>query len=128
MKPKSWELGLVLTVPKWFLIQRILLPRVWDVKTGEQLAKLSGHQETVLWAEFSPDGKWIVTSSGDNTARVWDAASGVGITVMKGHADKVYQARFSPDSLRVVTASKDGSVCLWDAASLNSTVESFGGA
>ena len=37
-------------------------------------------------AAFSPDGKRIVTASGDKTARVWDAATGKPIgQPLKGH-------------------------------------------
>lgn len=47
-------------------------PRVWDAKTGQELAKLSGHESVVSAAQFSPDGqrKRIVTASDDKTARV----------------------------------------------------------
>ena len=31
---------------------------------------------------FSPDGKYVATASGDNTARVWDAATGKQIFVL----------------------------------------------
>ena len=46
----------------------------------EQEAKLMfplGHTSNVTTAMFSPDGKKIVTASGDNTAKIWDAATGV---------------------------------------------------
>ena len=58
-------------------------------------------------AAFSPDGKRIVTASGDKTARIWDAATGQPIgEPLKGHEDAVYSAAFSPDGKRIVTASR----------------------
>ncbi len=50
--------------------------RIWDVVTGKQLAELKGHEEDVTAAQFSPDGKKIITASLDGTAKIWDAASG----------------------------------------------------
>ena len=50
--------------------------RIWDARTGTELAVLRGHDNYVGSAEFSPDGKRVVTSSFDQTARVWDAAVG----------------------------------------------------
>ncbi|MBI84238.1 MAG: hypothetical protein CMJ81_13635, partial [Planctomycetaceae bacterium] len=42
----------------------------WEVKTGHETLTLS-HTDSVLSAEFSPDGQRIVTSSADKTARIW---------------------------------------------------------
>jgi WD40 repeat protein len=70
----------------------------------------------VLSAAFSPDGKRIVTASGDKTARVWDVETGKQIDEpLKGHAGAVLSAAFSPDGKRIVTASGDKTARLWDA-------------
>ena len=47
--------------------------RVWDAATGRPIGEpLKGHENWVMSAAFSPDGKRIVTASRDKTARVWD--------------------------------------------------------
>ncbi|KAI9873414.1 MAG: hypothetical protein M1823_007925, partial [Watsoniomyces obsoletus] len=58
---------------------------------------LVGHEDTVLWATFSPDRKRIATSSLDKTSRLWDARTGAQITVLGKHDDIVNCAIFSPD-------------------------------
>ena len=66
-------------------------------------------------AAFSPDGRRIVTASGDQTARIWDAATAKPIAVLSGHGDMVLSAAFSPDGRRIVTASEDQTARIWDA-------------
>ena len=44
-----------------------------------------GHTSLVSSAAFSPDGKWVVTASGDNTARVWEAATERSLATLQGH-------------------------------------------
>jgi WD40 repeat protein len=44
---------------------------VWEVRTGRRLAELREHLSAVNSAEFSPDGKFILTASTDHTARIW---------------------------------------------------------
>ena len=77
---------------------------------------LAGHERTVVFATFSPDGSRIVTASTDNTARIWNAATGEEIAVLQGHEHSVMHAAFSPDGSRIVTASIDKTARIWDAA------------
>ena len=74
-------------------------------------------------AQFSPDGKRVVTASWDSTARVWDAQTGQPLieplklagTVSAGqfHVGPM-SAQFSPDGKRVVTVWRD-TARVWDA-------------
>lgn len=73
-----------------------------------------GHTSVVYYAEFSGDGKKIVTASWDNTAKIWDAASGKLIYNLSGHSDDVNYASFSPDGNKVITSSSDNTVKVWD--------------
>jgi WD40 repeat protein len=91
-----------------------------------QIALLSGHQEPVDSAVFSPDGKRVVTASWDRTARVWDAATGKQIALLSGHQGWVYSATFSPGGQRVVTASRDRTARVWDAATGKQIVQLSG--
>ena len=75
------------------------------------------HHEAVNSAQFSSDGKRVVTASFDRTARQWDAVSGKPIGEPMKHEDLVYSAQFSPDGQRVATASFDNTARLWDGLS-----------
>lgn len=74
---------------------------------GRRTAVLQGHSDYVTSASFSPNGRWVVTSSQDNTARVWEAGSGRVMLELPGHTREVYKAVFGPDGKLVVTASRD---------------------
>jgi WD40 repeat protein len=43
---------------------------LWDLETGEELQRFEGHTEWVRGTTFSPDGKLVVSASGDGTARI----------------------------------------------------------
>jgi WD40 repeat protein len=96
------------------LYQAVLAPH--------HIATLTGHQNSVRNASFSPDGRHLVTASWDGTARLWDVATGKEITVLRGHQGEVLHAAFNPDGTRVVTASEDGTARVWDVASGASVV------
>ena len=47
--------------------------RLWDPKTSQHLATLSGHGGLVTSVASSPDSKQLVSGSGDATVRLWSA-------------------------------------------------------
>jgi hypothetical protein len=70
-------------------------------------------------AEFSADGRAILTASEDGTARLWDAASLAATGNPMRHQGGVRAAGFSRDGALVVTASRDATARVWDARSGN---------
>ena len=87
-----------------------------DIRAADVLlAVLSGHDDIVLSAAYSPDGTRIVTASADKGARIWDAQTGAQLAVLSGHGDGVSCAAYSPDGTRIVTASDDKTARIWDA-------------
>jgi tetratricopeptide (TPR) repeat protein len=73
------------------------------------------HGAAVYTADFSPDGKQIVTGSAAAEARIWDTDAGRMLTEPLKHSDTVFSARFSPDGKWIVTASWDGTARVWHA-------------
>jgi WD40 repeat protein len=87
-----------------------------EEKAKQKMKDLRGHSSRLYAVKFSPDGKHLVTASGDRTARIWGIPSGKLQTTLRGHSAHVFGAAFSPNSKRVVTASGDGTARIWRVA------------
>ncbi len=87
---------------------------LWDAQTGAQLKTLRGQREIYAVA-FSPDGKLVVSGSGDDTIKLWDAQTGTEVTTLSGHDDWVRAVAFSPDGKRIASGSQDKTIKVWDA-------------
>jgi WD40 repeat protein len=85
--------------------------RIWDADTGERLQILRGQGGAVNDANFSPDGRWVVTA-GPTAAVLWRSDTGALQTYLRGHTGELTDARFI-DARRIVTASRDGTVRSW---------------
>ncbi|NEP35367.1 PQQ-binding-like beta-propeller repeat protein, partial [Moorena sp. SIO3B2] len=75
---------------------------------------LQGHTDIVSAIAFSPDGKQIISVSGDGTVRLWDTESGQLIHTFEGNTEWVTAIAFSPDGKQILSGSGDGTVRLWD--------------
>lgn len=78
-----------------------------------QLILPIGHTNTINVANFSPDGKRVLTASVDNTAKLWDADNGNLLANLQLHKSAVQKANFSPDGKLFFTLSMDGMLILW---------------
>jgi WD40 repeat protein/class 3 adenylate cyclase len=84
---------------------------VVDARSGETVFTLEGHDFSIHDVDWSPDGRWIATSSLDETVRIWDAKTGeLRFTLF--HDGAVVTADWSPDSTRLVTAG--GKATVWE--------------
>jgi WD40 repeat protein len=74
------------------------------------------HKDSVKAVVFSPDGKYLATTSEDKTAWVWSATSGHEFARLK-HGDSVVSIAFSRDGKYLATASWDGTARVWETTS-----------
>ncbi len=61
--------------------------QLWDPKTGMEIRRFVGITDSVKQAEFSPDGRFIVSTDLDNGIRVWKTETGEEI-LFKTYRDR----------------------------------------
>ncbi|MCP9493906.1 MAG: AAA-like domain-containing protein [Pyrinomonadaceae bacterium MAG19_C2-C3] len=71
------------------------------------------HDGKVTSLAFSPDGRFIATSSLDKTAALYELATGKRISGVQ-HQGGINAVVFSPDSKNFATAGRDNTAQLWD--------------
>jgi WD40 repeat protein len=68
---------------------------------------------------FTPDGKVLISSSGDQTIRLWDWSTFKQTGVLCGHLDEVDGLALAPNGRTLVSRCKDGSIYLWDVTKIS---------
>jgi len=88
--------------------------RLWDAHSGQAVGSLDGHRSWVSDLIFTPDGKRLISSSGDQTIRLWDWSTHKPYGVLRGHLDEVDGVALAPDGRTLASRCKDGNIFLWD--------------
>lgn len=88
--------------------------RLWDVNTGKEVRKFSGHTGAVWCAAFSPKGDRLLTGGDDDTVRLWDVTTAKELRRFTGHKGAVRGVVFSTDGTRAVSGGDDRTARVWD--------------
>ena len=81
---------------------------------GRRSFELDEHTGNINSLAFSPDDRYIVSSSDDKTAKIWNTLNGKVVATLAGHEGRVQSASFSPDSKYIVTGSYDKTAKMWN--------------
>ncbi|MCL4181444.1 MAG: protein kinase [Verrucomicrobia bacterium] len=91
--------------------------RVWDAATGKALTPRLMHGGEVEFADWSPDGRWLLTAGATAEIRVWDATTGnPALPPLRLGDAPVKVASWSADGRFIVARNDDNLVRVWDAA------------
>ncbi len=81
--------------------------------SGMLLRAFQGHTDRTRYVAFSPNGKWLASTSVDGTLRLWNVASGEAVRVLRGQDKRGFsRVFFSPDS-KLLAALGDGVTSIW---------------
>jgi hypothetical protein len=89
-------------------------PRLYSRSNVWSFAAWLRSDRPCVVAEFSSDGRWVVTGATDGTARVWNAERGE-VAFWVRHGGAVSNACFSPDGRWLLTGARDDTAVVWDA-------------
>ncbi len=74
----------------------------------------NGHSDDILSMTFTPDGKYLLTGSSDNTIKLWDVQSGLEIKTLSAHTKPVSALAVGGPEGLLVSGGYDNLLCIWD--------------
>lgn len=89
-----------------------------NVITKRRFYVLNGHSEAVYSISFSPDNKYLVSGSFDESIRLWSTITKQILIVYKGHFSPVLQVKFSPLCHYFASGGCDKTAKIWSISSV----------
>jgi WD40 repeat protein len=86
---------------------------VWNLATGEEQQRLTGHSGEVTALLLTADGQRLLSSGEDGTIKVWQVANGALERSMASGQGVVRALALDPKEAQVASAGEDGTVRLW---------------
>jgi WD40 repeat protein len=91
--------------------------KLWDLKTGRELATLGGHADIVSDLVFSSDGKSLVTIGGEGEIKVWDVTTMINRNIFIKNPRPSWRLGVSPGEHALAALDFAGALHVWDRIS-----------
>jgi WD40 repeat protein len=88
--------------------------RLWNPKSGEEIAVLSDHRSPTHALAFSRDGSLLASGDEEGIVKIWEVASKQCLRTIIAHTNPVTALEFTPDGKLLASGSERGrQVRLW---------------
>ncbi|KAG8659882.1 WD repeat-containing protein 26 homolog [Manihot esculenta] len=91
-----------------------------DQIPSQTLQILEAHTDEVWFLQFSHNGKYLASSSSDQSAIIWEVDINDGVTLkhrLSGHQKPVSSVSWSPDDQQLLTCGMEEAIRRWDVSS-----------
>lgn len=93
---------------------------LWDLTSGEAIGQpVVAHADQITGLVFSQDGRFLYTSSVDNTIKIWEMVEQTLIPAgnpLIGHTGFIYGLDISPNGQLLAGGDTGGNLILWDVS------------
>lgn len=85
----------------------------WSLPSGAHRSQ-PAHQSAIVALDLSPNGRLLVSASGDRQIQIFDLVTGQARAPISGFEGQVRNVRFTPAGDQLVTVSSDRRIRIWD--------------
>ena len=88
---------------------------IWDVAKKTLIREIKdAHSDTIFGAEFSRDGKKLLSGAADKFVKIFDVVSGKHIRSFEGHTHHVLDVSWKADNASIASAGADNVIKVWN--------------
>ena len=87
---------------------------MWNLQQKREEFTLKGHTDVVTCVAITQDGKYLASTSRDQTIKLWNLEEKREEFTLKGHNDSVYSVALSQNGKYLVSASRDQTIKVWN--------------
>ena len=87
---------------------------LYDVRTGEQVARVGEEVDAVLAADLDPTQRYVALGGPNKFVKGFDVATGEMIYKIDKHTEWVTAVAFSPDGNYLATGDRNGGLHVWE--------------
>lgn len=85
-----------------------------QVKSPIETILQKGHSRYIRCLTYSPDGKYMVTGSQDNTLKLWNISNGKEIRTFSMHTGVIRSVSYNPEGTAILTSSGDNKALIYN--------------